>query len=442
MQAFDGQVWTYCHLSVLDPNVVAGRDAHGRRAGRPRRRDRRRHRPASPPPAPARDRVAAAGGLVPVLRRQGLHLVGRRPERRSGPCARLRGAPTPAPARSTAAPSSRWFRRRRLRPPPWSYFSHAGGLGSVAVLPTRDGMAPRLRAHLPRVALLVLVGLAATATLTYAAGQPGSVDARVRDVTTAPQRRRSSSRTSATRPSSSPRGRSRTPASPGASLGSVHGYAANIVVAQSPAAGHPRARHRRAAHHPDLEAERSLPAGRAGRGRLAVRGHRRSSPPTSRPPSGLRIRRTTAKPAVTKPQRRSATTATPAGRDDDARSRATTPPKPRRDEDDLAAEPPGRVRRPRRAQGAARRDAAHRIARSCSRTWLDAHPTKTNANVAHWLYQNAWIVTGAKFGWWHGAEALTTLIAVDRRAQQLWGIGSKSAQQAQSALSEVQSRSK
>ncbi len=76
------------------------------------------------------------------------------------------------------------------------------------------------------------------------------------------------------------------------------------------------------------------------------------------------------------------------------------------------------------------------------RTWLDAHPTRSDANVSHWLYQNAWIVTGAKFGWWHGAEALTTLIAVDRRAQQLWGIGSKSALQARRALSEVQSRSK
>ena len=65
--------------------------------------------------------------------------------------------------------------------------------------------------------------------------------------------------------------------------------------------------------------------------------------------------------------------------------------------------------------------------RAAARTWLEAHPTKTNANVAHWLYQNEWIVTGAKFGWWHGADALTTLIAVDRRAQQLWGIGIKSA---------------
>jgi hypothetical protein len=76
------------------------------------------------------------------------------------------------------------------------------------------------------------------------------------------------------------------------------------------------------------------------------------------------------------------------------------------------------------------------------RSWLEAHPTMTNANVAYWSYQNAWIVAGAKFGWWRGAEALTTLIAVDRRAQQLWGIGNKSALQAKSALSEVQSRSK
>ena len=38
-------------------------------------------------------------------------------------------------------------------------------------------------------------------------------------------------------------------------------------------------------------------------------------------------------------------------------------------------------------------------------------------------------MTGAKLGWWHGAEALTTLVAVDQRAQTLWGIGSKSALQ-------------
>ena len=74
--------------------------------------------------------------------------------------------------------------------------------------------------------------------------------------------------------------------------------------------------------------------------------------------------------------------------------------------------------------------------------WLEAHPTKTRANVSHWLYQNAWIVAGAKFGWWRGAEALATLVAVDRRAQELWGIGAKSARQAQVALGMVRSKSR
>src|SRR5436190_2986409 len=47
--------------------------------------------------------------------------------------------------------------------------------------------------------------------------------------------------------------------------------------------------------------------------------------------------------------------------------------------------------------------------------WLTPSRQPTNANVRHWLYQHAWIVTGAKFGWWHGAQALRTLIAIDRR---------------------------
>jgi hypothetical protein len=76
------------------------------------------------------------------------------------------------------------------------------------------------------------------------------------------------------------------------------------------------------------------------------------------------------------------------------------------------------------------------------RRWLEAHPQRTNANVSHWLYQNAWIVAGAKFGWWHGAAALATLVAVDRRAEQLWGIGSKSALEAQQALGEVRLKSR
>jgi hypothetical protein len=73
--------------------------------------------------------------------------------------------------------------------------------------------------------------------------------------------------------------------------------------------------------------------------------------------------------------------------------------------------------------------------------WLSAHPSPSTANVNHFLYQQSWVVTGAKFGWWHGAEALGVLIAVDRRAQSLWGIGRKSELGARSALAKVEARS-
>jgi hypothetical protein len=74
-------------------------------------------------------------------------------------------------------------------------------------------------------------------------------------------------------------------------------------------------------------------------------------------------------------------------------------------------------------------------------TWLASHG-KTRANVRHFLYQHSWIVTGASFGWWHGAQALRELIAVDRVAQERWGIGRKSELVARSALAEVEARMK
>ena len=74
--------------------------------------------------------------------------------------------------------------------------------------------------------------------------------------------------------------------------------------------------------------------------------------------------------------------------------------------------------------------------------WLSAHKTRTAANVRYWLYQNAWVVTGAKFGWWHGAEALKILIHDNRRAQSLWGIGARSQSTASAALAEVGARAK
>lgn len=73
--------------------------------------------------------------------------------------------------------------------------------------------------------------------------------------------------------------------------------------------------------------------------------------------------------------------------------------------------------------------------------FVASHP-KSAATVRRFLYQNSWIVTGAKFGWWHGADALRELIAADQAAQQRWGIGRKSELVARAALAEVEARSK
>jgi hypothetical protein len=74
--------------------------------------------------------------------------------------------------------------------------------------------------------------------------------------------------------------------------------------------------------------------------------------------------------------------------------------------------------------------------------WLNRHPNATDANVKHWLYQHAWIVTGAELGWWHGATALNTLLVADKRVWALWGIGTRSSAVARQALAEVEARSK
>jgi hypothetical protein len=74
--------------------------------------------------------------------------------------------------------------------------------------------------------------------------------------------------------------------------------------------------------------------------------------------------------------------------------------------------------------------------------WLSRGREPTAANQRHWLYQHAWIVTGARFGWWHGAEALGILIRVDRRVESLWRVGYRSEAAARGALAAVEARAK
>ena len=145
----------------------------------------------------------------------------------AGALVRARRRPEAPVFRVISAPGS--LPRRGVFQPRW-------GLGSVADLPTRRGMASRLRAHLPRVALFVLLGLAATATLTYAAGRQLGSTPPASTTTTAP-----------TPPLVVPDVRNQAFVFAKGSLedagfawrvlGSVHGYAANTVAAQSPAAG-------------------------------------------------------------------------------------------------------------------------------------------------------------------------------------------------------------
>jgi len=73
--------------------------------------------------------------------------------------------------------------------------------------------------------------------------------------------------------------------------------------------------------------------------------------------------------------------------------------------------------------------------------WVAGKP-KTSRNVQQWLYQHAWIVTGAKFGWWRGAEALETLIRVDQRVERQWSIGHKSETVARAALAKVRRKAR
>ena len=67
-----------------------------------------------------------------------------------------------------------------------------------------------------------------------------------------------------------------------------------------------------------------------------------------------------------------------------------------------------------------------------------AQYSSLNAETVDWyLYQHEWVITGAKFGWSQGAEALEVLIEVDLALYERFGIGAKSADYARETLKEV-----
>jgi beta-lactam-binding protein with PASTA domain len=304
---------------------------------------------------------------------------------------------------------------------------------------------------LMRLAVVVLVALAATAGLTYAAGSELPATPTVPTVTTP------------VAPLLVPDVRNQAFVFAKSTLeeagfawlvsGSVRGFSANVVVSQSPAAGTPvldagtprvtlvlrRGSYAQtgepqdvspyAATAPQLTDAAGRPIGPAA----PVATPKTSTPatPKATTPAAPKATtpaaaapKTTAAPATPAPATAAPATAAPA-------AKVTASPQSRPAAFDVPGgrkEPLDEMPLPDRAKALAR--------------WLDAHQAKSPAAAKHWLYQNEWIVTGAKLGWWHGADALQTLIAVDRRTQSLWGIGAKSAAVAQQALSDVRARSK
>jgi hypothetical protein len=190
--------------------------------------------------------------------------------------------------------------------------------------------------------------------------------------------------------------------------GSVHGYPSNVVVSQSPAArtrvidtGAPKI---------TVELSRNTKYSEAGE-------------PEDRSPYGASVIRVFRRHTAKHRTKSGAATSTAKGH-----SRRTQARRP-------AFVVPGAPREPVREMSLPVR--ARRLA-----AWLEHHPRSSEENIHHWLYQHAWIVTGAKFGWSGGAEALGVLVKVDRRAEQLWGIGSHSRQIALRTLRSVHARSR
>jgi hypothetical protein len=280
-------------------------------------------------------------------------------------------------------------------------------------------MAGRLASLLPRFVALPLLALLATATLTFAADQklaapqasPTAPAASVPSVVVVPDVRRQAFVFA--------KGTLEDARFAWKVVGPVQGYAANLVASQNPAPG-----------------TRVVDTG-APTIRLTLAANRQyrqeGSPENASPYPGSAIRIAGgAAPAVeAEPETEQPTPV------------ATPTPKPKRKAKPKKAiakrpvafavagapnEPLDEMPLPARAQLLAK--------------YVETHPRPTNAAVNHFLYQHSWIVTGAEFGWWRGAQALELLIEVDRLAERAWGIGTKSEAVARAALERVRAKTK
>jgi len=201
--------------------------------------------------------------------------------------------------------------------------------------------------------------------------------------------------------------------------GSVPGFAANVVVSQSPQPG----------ARVIADGAPIVVLHLSRNGSYAQEGLPENASPYAGKPARL-VGSVTPKPAKATPK--------------PARATAAATPKPAAPKP-AAPKPATSARKPAFTVAGAPAEPADEITLSARAkqlaAWVEKHPRRSLANVDHWLYQHNWIVTGAQFGWADGADALRTLIAVDARVQKLWGIGDQSELVARNALAEVEERS-
>lgn len=290
-------------------------------------------------------------------------------------------------------------------------------------------MAARLAALLPRLAALTIIWLLATSTITFAAAG-----------------RKAAPTTPIARPANAaptilviPDVRSQAYVFAKGILddggfawrvaGDVKGYAVNTVAAQSPApgtrvvdTGAPVVT-LRLARNASYE-QRGLPESESPHeGTKVVLASTLEKPATDAPPPAKEEPRVEEEPPVEEapPAEKPAEP----GQKKDAKP-ADEPREPDFQVPGAPPEPTDEMPLPDRARLLERRLAAH------------AEPTQALAK--YWLYQHAWVVTGAKFGWQDGAEALRILVRVDQDLQARWGFGAKSEAVAQAALAEVEAK--
>ena len=273
-------------------------------------------------------------------------------------------------------------------------------------------MAARLTALLPRLVALTLIWLLATSTITFAAAGR-STPAPVPQPAPAPKGPQTLVVPDVRRQAYVfAKGILQDGGFSWRVEGSVQGYAANVVAVQHPApgvkvidTGSPTIL-LRLERNPGY-AERGLPENTSpNEGTKLV---------LASAPAQTQKAPAPAAPKKQKPKKQKQ--ATPAPVEKSREAAFTVPGAP--------AEPLDEMPLPRRA--------------SSSRKLAGAEPNP--ALVQHWLYQHSWIVTGAKFGWSGGAEALRTLVRIDDDLEARWGVGAKSSAVAHAALAEVEAKS-